>query len=79
MYFLLCGLVAWKWFASSVQSASMSITRNMWLNMAAPLGIKVNYVLGEIVDASDLGIHGDFTVRLEDVLDASTMMEFSRI
>lgn len=29
--FLLCGLVAWKWFASSVQNASTSISRNMAL------------------------------------------------
>lgn len=29
--FLLCGLVIWKWFASSVQNASTSITSNMGL------------------------------------------------
>jgi lipopolysaccharide transport system permease protein len=29
--FLLCGLVTWKWFASSVQNASTSITRSMAL------------------------------------------------
>ena len=31
VHFLLCGLVVWKWFASSVQNASASITRNMGL------------------------------------------------
>lgn len=29
--FLLCGLVIWKWFDSSVRNASTSITHNMWL------------------------------------------------
>lgn len=29
--FLLCGLVTWKWFASSVQNTSTSITRSMGL------------------------------------------------
>lgn len=29
--FLLCGLVVWKWFDSSVRNASTSITHNMWL------------------------------------------------
>lgn len=29
--FLLCGLIVWKWFASSVQNASASITCNMGL------------------------------------------------
>jgi len=29
--FLLCGLVVWKWFDSSVRNASTSITHSMWL------------------------------------------------
>ena len=33
-----------------------------WSNLLSPFGIKVNYVLGSIVNNHDLGMHGDFTV-----------------
>lgn len=39
-----------------------------WSNMLAPLGIKVNYILGNIVDNQFLGLHGDFQVDEEDVI-----------
>lgn len=39
-----------------------------WCNMLAPLGLHVNYVLGDIVDNKHLGLHGDFEVNPADVL-----------
>ena len=41
-----------------------------WQNIVRSVGCRVNYVLGDIVRASDLGIHGDFRVNPMDVLDA---------
>jgi|GEM_PF-144657 acetyltransferase-like isoleucine patch superfamily enzyme/capsular polysaccharide biosynthesis protein len=38
-----------------------------WRNMLAPLGIKVNYILGKIVTNSHLGLHGDFEIALKDL------------
>lgn len=35
-----------------------------WNNMLSPFGIKVNYVLGTIIENHDLGIHGDFVVDI---------------
>ena len=43
-----------------------------WNNMLSPLGIRVSYLLGDIVENHDLGIHGDFTVdtnRMCDLLE----------
>lgn len=40
-----------------------------WLNMLAPLQIRVFYVLGNIVKNHDLGIHGDFFVKPSDLID----------
>lgn len=34
-----------------------------WCNLLGPLGIKVSYVLGDIVENHDLGIHGDFAIQ----------------
>jgi capsular polysaccharide biosynthesis protein len=42
-----------------------------WSNMLAPIQVKVSYVLGNIVENRDLGIHGDFLVEaglLNDLL-----------
>lgn len=42
-----------------------------WSNMLTPLQVKVSYVLGNIVENRDLGIHGDFLVdvgHLNDLL-----------
>lgn len=33
-----------------------------WSNLLTPFGIRVNYVLGNIVQNHDLGIHGDFLI-----------------
>lgn len=47
-----------------------------WLNMAAPLGVKVTYVLGKMARAFwQEGIHGDFKVNPEDVIDAVRRVE----
>lgn len=35
-----------------------------WSNLLGPFGIKVSYVLGNIVANRDLGIHGDFAVDM---------------
>ena len=42
---------------------------NYWLNMLAPLQVKVFYVLGSIVKNQDRGIHGDFFVNKVDLID----------
>jgi len=41
-----------------------------WNNMLSPLGIKVSYVLGRIIKNRDLGIHADFLVNPDDVIDS---------
>lgn len=46
-----------------------------WLNMAAPLGVKVSYVLGEMVHEFAQGIHGNFNASPEDILDAVRRVE----
>ncbi|WP_172597675.1 glycosyltransferase family 61 protein [Sulfuriflexus mobilis] len=47
-----------------------------WYNMLAPIQIKVSYVLGNIIENRDLGIHGDFAI---DVACLSDLLEdFSR-
>jgi len=46
-----------------------------WLNMLATVNVKVDYVLGDIVEKSDLGIHGDFRVSPEATLDLLGALE----
>ncbi|HEX5647360.1 MAG TPA: glycosyltransferase 61 family protein [Nitrospira sp.] len=41
-----------------------------WPNMLTPLGVRLSYVLGEIVDNHAYGVHGDFQV------DRSYLMDF---
>ena len=41
-----------------------------WVNMLDPIGIKFSYVLGDIVDNLEYGVHGDFEI------DTSHLMEF---
>jgi capsular polysaccharide biosynthesis protein len=38
-----------------------------WANILSPLGIKVTYVLGNIVGKKSMGIHGDFFVHPDSV------------
>ena len=43
-----------------------------WNNLLSPLGIKVSYVLGNIVRNKELGIHGDYVIdedSIEDLLE----------
>ncbi len=40
-----------------------------WSNMLSPLGISVGYALGEIIEKDDLGIHGDFKVETQSIVD----------
>lgn len=46
-----------------------------WLNMLAPLQVKVFYVLGDIVKHHDLEIHGDFSVNSSDLIDLLEVFE----
>jgi len=34
-----------------------------WVNMLSPIGINLNYVLGDIVKNEDRGVHGDFEIN----------------
>jgi len=38
-----------------------------WLNMLSPLQVNVSYVLGEIVEKQELGIHGDFFIDSNNI------------
>lgn len=40
-----------------------------WSNMLTPIQIKVSYVLGNIVENRDLGIHGNFAVDADNLSD----------
>ena len=40
-----------------------------WCNMLTPIKIKVSYVLGDIVQNKDLGIHGDFLAGADDIIN----------
>jgi hypothetical protein len=40
-----------------------------WNNLLSPLGIAVSYVLGDIVENIDLGIHGDFAIDSDCIID----------
>jgi capsular polysaccharide biosynthesis protein len=46
-----------------------------WVNMLSPLKLKVFYVLGEMHQNLDLGIHGDFYIEAHDVLNLLNAME----
>ena len=46
-----------------------------WVNLLNPFGIKVNYVLGNIIDQGFLGIHGDFAVNIADVIELLNTLE----
>ena len=40
-----------------------------WANMACPLGVDMSYVVGRIEASRSLGIHGDFRVDPDDLID----------
>ena len=40
-----------------------------WNNLLSPLGIRVSYALGSIVENHDLGIHGDFAIDADCIND----------
>lgn len=46
-----------------------------WSNMLSPLGISVGYALGEIIENDDLGIHGDFKVETQCIVDLLESLE----
>ncbi len=46
-----------------------------WCNMLAPLGVRVNYILGDIVEERHLGIHGDFEISPADLTDLLKVTE----
>jgi capsular polysaccharide biosynthesis protein len=46
-----------------------------WCDMLVPTGIDVSYVLGEIIENTDLGIHADFEVDMDDVRHLLNTME----
>lgn len=46
-----------------------------WCNMLTPIQIKVSYVLGNIVENRDLGIHANFLVNTSDVVDLLEALE----
>lgn len=46
-----------------------------WCNMLTPIGIEVSYVLGNIVENTGLGIHGDFAIEIDDVICLLNTME----
>ncbi|MDC0598499.1 glycosyltransferase family 61 protein, partial [Gammaproteobacteria bacterium] len=46
-----------------------------WHQMLAPLQVKISYVLGNIVQANDLGIHGDFLIEMNDLENLLEAME----
>jgi capsular polysaccharide biosynthesis protein len=43
-----------------------NMTYRYWSNMLTPIGIDVSYILGNIVDNSSHGMHGDFEVDVTD-------------
>lgn len=46
-----------------------------WINLLNPFGIKVNYVLGNIIDSDSLGIHSDFAINITDIKKSLNIME----
>jgi capsular polysaccharide biosynthesis protein len=46
-----------------------------WINLLNPFGIKVNYLLGNIIDQGSLGIHGDFAVNIADFVELLDALE----
>jgi len=46
-----------------------------WCDMLVPTGIDVSYVLGEIIENTDLGIHADFSVDMDDIRHLLNAME----
>jgi hypothetical protein len=46
-----------------------------WYDMLTPIGIDVRYALGNIVSNNALGIHGDFAVDVNDVIDLLGALE----
>lgn len=46
-----------------------------WVNLLNPFGVKVNYLLGDIVDQGSMGIHGDFVVNVTDFVELLNTLE----
>jgi len=46
-----------------------------WSNMLTPIRIKVSYILGNIVDNRQRGLHGDFVVNTNDIIDLLETLE----
>lgn len=46
-----------------------SMIYRYWCNMLSPLGIDVRYVLGRITGNQHLGIHGNFHIACQDIVD----------
>ena len=59
--------------ACIIISSHVDMVYGYWCNVLSPIGIKVNYLLGEIGENQDYGVHSDFSVdmqALEDMLRA---------
>jgi capsular polysaccharide biosynthesis protein len=51
-------------------SKSKDLAYKYWVNMLSPIGVQLSYVLGDIVDNHQYGVHGDFAIN------TSYLMEF---
>ena len=45
-------------------SKHKDMSYGFWVNVLGPIGIKVSYVLGDIVENYDYGVHGNFEISL---------------
>ena len=65
-------------YAGILISKHESMPYNYWMNMLFPIGIKVNYVLGEIVENNELGVHGDFEIDLVAVIYFLSVIQINK-
>jgi capsular polysaccharide biosynthesis protein len=52
-----------------IMSKHQHMIYRYWLNMLSPLGLDITYILGEISSRKYLGIHADFVISDQSVLD----------
>jgi capsular polysaccharide biosynthesis protein len=56
-------------------SKCKDLSYKYWVNMLDPLGIKFSYVLGDIVENRDHGVHGDFEVKTPYLVEFLEILE----
>ena len=56
-------------------SKSKDLAYKYWVNMLSPIGVHLSYVLGDIVDNHEYGVHGDFAINTSYLMELLDYLE----